>query len=206
MKIITVFIAITILSISPNLLAGNYCGDLSTGGTDGPYDYTIPHRRIREIEGNHFNQDVENLISGMTGTIGAEIDFLLRYVPNHHRALLSLSKLSLRDKTNKPAGARYTVLCFFERAIRFKPDDATVHYLFSGYLLETDKFDMALEQLNIASKLEPNNPAINYNLGLLYFQKKNYDKALHFAKKAYSQNFPLPGLKNKLTSVGRWKN
>lgn len=206
MKIIKVVITIAILSISSNLLAENYCGSLFTTQSDGPYDYNTRHIRISQIEQHHFIKNVENLISGQTGTIAGDISFLLTYVPNHHRALISLSKLSLREKTIKPNGARYTIFCFFERAIRFKPNDATVRSIFSGHLLKIDKLDMAIEQLNIAVKLEPNNPIINYNLGLLYFQKKDYDKAELFARKAYSFDFPLPGLKNKLVDIGRWKN
>jgi tetratricopeptide (TPR) repeat protein len=195
------------LPYSNSLYADPYCGNFSRETV--PLDYTNPeHRRskLAIVEDYHFSKNVENLITGDTGAIGSDIDFTLRAFPNHHRALVAMSKLSIRDKTQKPRGANYSIICYFDRAIRFKPDDATVRLVFSEHLLKTDKFDMALEQLNIASKLEPNNATISYNLGLLYFQKKNYDKAEHFARKAYSLGFPLPGLKNKLTSVGKWTN
>ncbi len=207
MKSILHVISILLILSSSNLFAELYCGELRNGY--GPYDYTNPNhlgQNLEIVEDHHFTKNVENLISGATGHVGADLDYTLRAYPNHHRALVSISKLSLRDKTHKPIGAGYTTLCYFDRAIRFKPNDATVRSIFSSHLLKIDKFDMALEQLNIASKLEPNNPTIYYNLGLLYFQKKDYDKAVHFAKKAYSKNFPLPGLKNKLANIGRWKN
>lgn len=207
MKTITYIATAILLLNSSYSFSEPHCGNFKQWL--GPFDYTnYEHREqhLDVVEFHHFTKNVENLISGHTSFIGGDLDFVLTRFPNHHRALVSMSKLALRDKTNKPDGAKYSVLCYFDRAIRFKPNDATVRYVFSSYLLETNKFDMALEQLDIASKLEPDNPAINYNLGLLYFEKKNYDKAILFAKKAYSKNFPLPGLKNKLSNIGKWKN
>lgn len=115
-----------------------------------------------------------------------------------------MSRLAIRDKTNHPEGSSHSTLCFFERATRFKPQDALVRSLFGGHLLKIGEFDLALEQLIIAAELEPNNPIFNYNLGLLYFDKKNYTEAKKYANKAYSQDFPMPGLMNKLKSVGKW--
>jgi len=157
------------------------------------------------VERHHFTKEVEQLISGVTTAIGGDLDFVLRIFPNHHRALHAMSRLSLRDNAPKPAGAGYSALCYFDRAVRFKPNDAMVRSLFSNHLLKINKIDMALEQLLFASDIEPDNPTIQYNLGLLYLKKKDYDKASYFAKKAYAQDFPLPGLKNRLISLGKWK-
>jgi hypothetical protein len=35
-------------------------------------------------------------------------------------------------------------------------------------------------------------------------QKKNYEQAKIYAKKAYELGFPLPGLKNQLIQAGKW--
>jgi tetratricopeptide (TPR) repeat protein len=125
--------------------------------------------------------------------------------PNHHRALAAMSKLSLRDKTLKPTGAKYSVECFFDRAIRFKPNDAVVRMIYGNHLLKTGKTDKATEQLKEAVNLDPENATINYNLGLLYMQRKNYEEARNYAKKAYELGFPLPGLKNQLMQAGKWE-
>ena len=124
--------------------------------------------------------------------------------PNHHRALAAFSKLSLRDKTLKPRGAKYSVGCFFDRAIRFKPNDVIVRMVYGDYLLKAGKTDEATKQLRIAVDLEPENPTINYNLGLLYLKQKDYEQAKTYAKKAYELKFPLPGLKNQLKQAGKW--
>ena len=122
--------------------------------------------------------------------------------PNHHRALAAFSKLSLKDKTLKPTGAQYSVECFFDRAIRFQPSDGVVRMIYGNYLLKAGQTDKATEQLKEAVNLQPENPNVNYNLGLLYVQKKDYEQAKIYAKKAYELGFPLLGLKNKLIGSG----
>lgn len=186
-------------------LASPICGDLDNG-QNGPFDYTNAQRaHLKVVEDHHFSKNVEQLISGDTSSLGADLDFTLRAYPNHHRALEAMSRLSIRDRTPQPRGARYTALCYFERAIRFKPDDAMARLVFSNHLLKINKLDLALEQLLFANDLEPDNPLTAYNLGLVYLKKRDYEKATHFAKKAYAQDFPLQGLKQQLRSAGRWR-
>jgi Flp pilus assembly protein TadD len=72
-------------------------------------------------------------------------------------------------------------------------------------LLKAGQVDQATEQLKEAHNLQPDNPTINYNLGLLYVQRKNYEEAKNYAKKAYELGFPLPGLKNQLMQAGKWE-
>ena len=43
-----------------------------------------------------------------------------------------------------------------------------------------------------------------YNLGLVYVRKKDFDRAREAAKLAYGLGIPLPGLKNKLAAAGQW--
>lgn len=208
MKIILSIVTILIFSISSQLMAESYCGTLENYvGQAGPfdyYDYDSRKEYLPVVERHHFSKKVERLEEGLTATVGSDISFVLRVFPNHPRALDAMSRLAIRDKTTQPAGSSHTTLCFFERAIRFKPNDAVARSLFASHLLKIGKPDLAIEQLVIATELEPENPTSNYNLGLLYFDKKNYVQAKKYAKKAYSQNFPLPGLKNKLKSVGKW--
>jgi hypothetical protein len=55
-----------------------------------------------------------------------------------------------------------------------------------------------------AVELQPDNPNINYNMGLVYAKQRQYDKALPFAQKAYAAKFPLPGLKQMLINANKW--
>jgi tetratricopeptide (TPR) repeat protein len=43
---------------------------------------------------------------------------------------------------------------------------------------------------------------INYALGLAYFEAKQYEKSRKYARQAYAQGYPLPGLGQKLAHEG----
>jgi tetratricopeptide (TPR) repeat protein len=113
--------------------------------------------------------------------------------------------LSQREKKAMPTGAGYTVECYFDRALRFKPDDPTVLMLHGIFLNQQGKLDDAIAQVERANELQPKDANINYNLGLLYFDKKNFAKSKEHANTAYELGFPLQGLKNKLIKVGQWE-
>lgn len=201
MKVISSVFILLISTISSNLQATSYCGELNNVND---YKDSAKKEFLATVEQHHFTPNVENLRYGNSSTLGGELNYTLMMFPNHHRALAAFGKLSLRDKTLKPAGAKYSVWCFFDRAIRYKPNDAVVRMLFGNYLLKAGEADKATEQLQIAVNLQPEDATINYNLGLLYMQKKNYEQAKIYAKKAYELDFPLPGLKNQLIKAGKW--
>ena len=201
MKVISSVVILLISTISTNLQATSYCGELSNVND---YKDSAQREYLEIVEQHHFTSNVENLRYGNTSTLGGDLSYTLMIFPNHHRALVALGKLSLRDKALKPKGSKYSIGCFFDRAIRYKPNDAIVRMIFGNYLLKAGQADKAAEQLQIAVDLQPEDPTINYNLGLLYMQKKNYEQAKTYAKKAYELGFPLPGLKNQLIQAGKW--
>jgi tetratricopeptide (TPR) repeat protein len=185
--------------------AGNYCGDLKNAY--GPFDYRTRAEHTENfnlVESAHFTQDVENGIKGNSSTIGGDLDYTLRAIPNHHRALATMARVSVRIKAIMLPGAKYPVECYFERAMRFTPNDGGVRAEFGNYMYALGKPDKAFAAFKDAAAMEPDNAAINYNLGLAYFQKKDYAESVTYAKKAYALGFPLPGLKNKLVAAGKW--
>ncbi len=181
------------------------CPPYVKGSTGGDYTSAEDRKGLSVVEQFHFSRAVETLTQGMTGSLGGDISYTLEHFPNHHRALASMAKLGLRLKSAQPVGARYTVSCYFERAIAFAPHDVTARMVYGSYLLSTGQDAMALEQLDSASRLAPEQATIQYNLGLMYVKKKQYEKASAHAQKAYALGFPLPGLKNKLKAAGKWK-
>jgi len=208
MKTLSGIVLLIILVVATNLQAADpYCGPLYIGQY-GLYDYADPVIRrdtLPVVERAHFTSNVQNLISGNTGTIADDIDYVLRSFPNHYPALVAMSKLSLKEKTTRPHGADFTIECYFDRAIRFKPGDGIVRMIYGNYLLKLGgRSDDVIEQYHEAVRLEPENANINYNIGLLYLKKKDYELAIVHAKKAYELGFPLPGLRNKLTKSGKW--
>lgn len=180
------------------------CGSLENGY--GPYDYRTDHSKLTIVTGAHFTAPVEALIRGNTATRpGGDIDYTLRAIPNHHRALLSMIKLGEKEKTAKPSGSRYSVQCWLERAVSFRPDDAIVRMIYSGFLSSKGNVKDANNQLEFASTYAKDNAFTHYNIGLHYFDLKNYDRALIQAHKAIELGFTHSDLRNQLTAAGKWK-
>jgi Flp pilus assembly protein TadD len=185
--------------------AASYCGELKNAF--GPFDYAKRSQHASDfqlVEAGHFTPDVERLVKGTTGTLGGDLDYTLRAIPNHPRALAALARLALREKTSNVEGAKWSVECYFNRAIRFKPDDSAVRNTYGGYLFKLGRMDEALEQLKEAVALDPENATANNNLALIYMRKKEYEKAAVLARKAESLGFPITGVKDRLIEIGKW--
>lgn len=174
----------------------------------GPFDYrTATKAQLSLVENAHFTPGVERLTKGeSTAYVGGDLDYTLRAFPNHHRALMSMSKLSLRDNRPTPAGAHFSIDCYFDRAFRFRPDDPMPRMIAGLHLVKLGRRNEALENLAMAASLgeQDSNANLHYNLGLAYFELKEMDKAVVHARKAYDAGFPLPGLRNKLRQAGAW--
>lgn len=178
------------------------CGSLNNHY--GPFDYRTSHQALEVVERGHFTPQVEALIRGKTGTIGSDIGYVLATSPNHHRALVTMAKLAERHHTNKPVGASYTIDCYFDRAIRFQPNDVIVRMIFADYLVRHSRNAEARSQLAIVNEHVGESGFTHYNMGLIYFDMKDYEAALSQAHKAHKFGYLRPELKNRLEKVGRW--
>ncbi|MES2353847.1 MAG: hypothetical protein V4568_05450 [Pseudomonadota bacterium] len=178
-----------------------------TGGY-GPFDYTKSAdvaEHLGVVEQFHFTPQVESLTRGASGTVGGDLDYTIRAFPNHHRALDALSKLSIKLKTVRPRGLNCSVEGYFERAVRFQDQDGALHMIYGLHLRRWKKIEEAKKHFELAAKLAPDDTNVLYNLGLVYADLNEWDKASGFAQKAYGGGFSLPGLKNKLVKAGKWK-
>lgn len=185
--------------------AATDCPAFTNTVSGGDYTNAEDRQKLGVVEQFHFTPQVERLERGQSGYLVDDIGYTLDHFANHHRALTSLARLTLREKAPRPKGAKYSTQCYFDRAIRFRPDDARVRAIFGGYLLALGQEEAALTQLEEAARLEPGNAVNQYNLGLVYLRQKHFDKARDAAKLAYALGIPLPGLKNKLVAAGQWK-
>ena len=181
------------------------CGSLQ--GSFGPFDYRIASQANKQlVEGAHFTREVEQLIRGNTATEPtADLAYTLRVFPNHPRALRSLMEWGFRKKTDLPHGSKWPIWCYFERAIRFQPDDPQVKMLYGVYLQRKGKLKEAAGQLLEAEELAGENANLLYNIGLVYLDLGDSTKALEYAHRAYSMGFPLEGLRNRLKRAGKWR-
>lgn len=178
------------------------CGPLANAY--GPYDYRTDRDKLGLVLGAHFTPEVEALIRGKSSYIGGDIDYTLRAIPNNHRALIAMMRLGEKEKTPQPRGSRYTVECWFERAVQFRPDDSIVRMIYSEYLNANGRIPEATAQLDTATTYAKDNAFTHYNIGLHYFDLKNYDKALIEAHKAIELGFTQTALRDKLQGVGKW--
>src|SRR5215203_6174206 len=192
--------------ITPQAHAAVECEEFGYGRERLDYNSPDDHPRIRQIEGNHLAKNWESLGRGITSSsAGADIDFVVRASPNHHRALAALVRLSLRDKTPRPSGVKIPVECYLLRALDFAPTDPEVQKIYGTYLARLGREDEALTWLERAEKLSPDDPILAYNLGLLLTEKRDFERARKYAQKAYTGGVQLPGLRDKLSRQGQWQ-
>lgn len=188
------------------------CGILNPTGQYGPYDYTNYSHYLEflpVVEVYHFTPEVEQLIAGESGTIYDDLAYTLRAFPNHHRALLAITKYedSVKDANAKEkVGRNYSIDCFFRRGIVFAPSDGVVRLIYATYLHQNRKLTQAKAQYETALKINPNSSEVHYNMGLLYYDTDELGLAVRHGRKAYELGYPLQGLKNKLISKGVWDN
>jgi len=156
------------------------------------------------VQNSHFTPEVENLIRGQSGYIGGDLSYTLNAFPNHHRALMAMVALGEKEKTNQPAHSDHSVECWFQRAIAWAPDDNIVRMIFARYLAKANRANEAEQQLGVAASQAGDNAFTHNNLGLIYFDMKDYEKALFHAHKAYELGLGIPTLREQLKSVGKW--
>jgi len=200
-------IAISLLLVTSPSLAqtqSSNCGPLENGY--GPYDHRTDKDKLPIVLVAHFTPEVEALVRGNTTTQpGGDIDYTLRAIPNNPRALVAMMRLGQKENTDKPSGSRYTVECWFDRAIRFRPDDQVVRMLYSTFLANNARKPEAVQQLEIVLKFTQDNPFTHYNVGLVYFDLGEYGNALTQAHKAIDLGFTRPELREKLLAAGKWE-
>ena len=181
------------------------CGALFDPGRYGPYDFRTDKAKMPIVLDNHFTPEVESLIRGKTsGTPGGDIDYTLRAIPNHPNALLAMMRLGEKEKTSQPRGSLYSVECWFERALRFRPDDNVVRMIYATFLAKSGRVPQVLEQLDRVTATAGDNAFSHYNAGLIYADIKDYDKALVQAHRALALGFPRTELADQLKAAGKW--
>jgi tetratricopeptide (TPR) repeat protein len=162
-------------------------------------DKTIEGRRLATVEQFHLGKGEQNFHSGQYSTALSEFVFILGEYPNHPRALLLLAEMCSKSKS-----INCDVDGLFEKAIDVNPRVAGTYVVRGLYYHRTGRLANAIVSYNQALQLDPDSLNANYNLGLAYLDQKQYARANEVAQHAYALGAPLPGLRNKLQSVGAW--
>ncbi|NDP38246.1 MAG: ABC transporter permease [Rhodoferax sp.] len=180
------------------------CGGLSNHY--GPFDYRTDRGETLDVVNRaHFTTKIEALVRGHTTSIGGDLSYTLRAFPNHHRALLTMMRYGQKLKTRQPKDAEFSVECYFQRALRFRPDDAVARMMYANFLTLNARGADARVQLEQVTHLAGDNAFTHYNLGLAYLDLMDYEKALQQAHKAIALGLGQSALRDRLVAAGKWR-
>lgn len=182
--------------------ASNPCGELHDGHY-GPYDYRTQKAPLRIVESSHFGPSIEALI-GSEWNLAGNLNYTLKSAPNHHRALHALVRFGEKFRSTQTEHLEFSIECYFDRAIRFRPDDRIVRSLYARYLGKLGRKQAAIEQLQAATILAEDDGFSHYNIGLVYAELGEYDRAAEQARRAQALGFERPELIEQLKRANRW--
>lgn len=178
---ISVFACIFLIVITPSI---------SHGFTNNYYAGANP-QQLKNLQKNHINpaiihmQNTQYLFDekgnkkdGNFKVVLGDIDFVLRYIPNHPTALDLLDRLCLMWE--KPDIA----LSYHDRAIKAFPREFASYVLLGRFLLLIEKPQAALVNFDHALKLNPNNGLIHHYLAVTYQKLNQPSKAQEHASRA----------------------
>jgi tetratricopeptide (TPR) repeat protein len=204
------------LAVRNSLASAQECGPVPLPGAAGPYDYVDSKFawNLTDVTENHWVHVQRALAEREVHYALRELNWILIRWPNHYPALFELgrieqlypgvvfdpSKFSNQDALFFPP----TPECYFDRAFRYRPKDPTLRMLFGLYYHKSKRLQDALTQYQKAEAMDPEASEIQYNLGLVYFDLKDYEPSIQHAQKAYKLGYPLAGLRKKLTAAGKW--
>jgi len=125
------------------------CSSVSAENTNKDY-FTIrtsqDRRLLRNVEKYHLGQDKfwKWYNAGKFSLALGELKFVLRYFPNHPKALQLLSLVALVSKKSSLA------IPFFQRAITLYPQHALTHAQYGAYLVQMGLIEEGIVKLNVA--------------------------------------------------------
>lgn len=199
---LAVIVASCLISWSANAACDLTTTDNTFGGgldyLDGSEDVRA---RISLVERHHFTSDVESIRRGSTGPLPKDLEYTLRHIPNHYRALASYARWEQREPRQARTRPR-SAECYFQRAIAFRPQDPQLHMLLAVLYHRMKRSEEARAEYQRAEDMGLGSAELFYNRGLLEFDVGRLELSREYAIRAYGLGFPLPGLKDKLNSKG----
>lgn len=176
-------------------------------GQVGNRDYYNPGTSTDEkaifvnVHEYHLKPAYDAMSRGNSKSAHENFEFILQGFPNSPQALNGMSELCV----NKWKSPKCDADSWFERAVERNPQVAATWTIYGVHLQRKGMLRDAIGKFDHALELKPNDMNAHYNIGLVYFDLKDYDKANLHAQMSYYLGAPLPGLRNKLMRVDRWK-
>ncbi len=171
----------------------NACGPLHTRHY-GPFDYRTQKARLVIVEQAHFTPKVEMLRGGQTSDMGpgGDLNYTLKSSPNHHRALVAITRWGERLGKSDLPEMEFPLECYYERAVRFAADDTVVRTLYARFLMQKKRPDEARAQLRAAEFHASENPMTFFNVALAYRDLGDLADATRNAQKAKEMGLERP--------------
>jgi tetratricopeptide (TPR) repeat protein len=182
-------------------LSGAACGqgvpparDYYLAGTDRGATQTL-----RNVDRLHYEPALKSVQARNYRSAQADLEFILKYFPNHPQALAKMSEVALAVKRPELAEQH------FQNAIERYPARDETYVIYGVFLHKAGRLDAAIAQYQRALEIDPNSVYAHYNLGLAYVDRKDYSQANVHAQQAYQLGADFPGLRKRLEAAGAWR-
>jgi tetratricopeptide (TPR) repeat protein len=114
-------------------------------------------------------------------------------------SLVALGQVCM--ERNEPACA----IDNLSQAVTIDPKNPSAYSALAIAYRQDKKLNLARDTLLKGDRAtEGKSAEIHYNLGLIYLELGDADRALEQAHAAYGLGYPLPGLRNRLQRMGKW--
>jgi len=154
---------------------------------------------LRNLDQNHYRLAAGALERGRYQGAVPDLEFMLKYIPNHPQALAGIAQASIGLKRPDLADQ------YFKNAIQRYPSHDETYVIYGVFLHKLGRVNAAIAQYRKALEINPNSVLGHYNLGLAYVDTKAYSEANVHAQKAYQLGMTLPGLRRQLEAANAWK-
>ena len=170
-------------SVPPCLLTVIFVWFASSAAAQTPSDYFDPLKQnlLFQLKRNHLDPGLRELEHRQLAQAQADVDFILRYVPNHAEGLALNEAIAKARKLPEMAIGAYV------RALELYPGHAITHAQFGSYLLDLGRVDAAIDSLNAAVRLDPQLAMAHAYLAKAYRRKGDLQRAA--AEEAEAQRY-----------------
>lgn len=209
------------MAVATHVHADDYydqdCLPVKIDGRHGPFDYRSANQADRKlVEKPHFDEHYQAYKLGkrmvrkkhdsIIETPAAGFSYTLWAFPNHHKALAAIEDLGAKEKSERLKGLELRVHCYFQRAVRFVPNDGLVRALYGYYYARRNELEKADTQIVEAISLRPDDVNVRVYAATAYLELGQLEKAVDHAKAAYGLGYPFPGLRQRLERAGQSLN
>jgi tetratricopeptide (TPR) repeat protein len=150
------------------------------------------------VEKNHLKPAHQCVREMDVGCAEHELDFVLRWVPNHPQGLELMSRFAV--ERGKPKSA----LPYLDFAIEQYPQYVSSYIIYGIHRYRMEQYSSAVDRFKQALQRNPDSASAHYNIGLTLVKLNRFSEARKHAKRAYELGYPLQGLKKQLKERGAW--